>query len=245
MQQGYMSESSWDELTFDERSSLQLMREKYKNSDHHLKLIDQSYEAMGKIFRSRINSEVIKYKRYEGDLDGVYLIINKAIHDFFGSSHFPATKHKSKEIHDFHQKQRQKASKLSDEAFCSLERTINWLSNTTTTKQDELDMSVANEKLIELKKLISSHLERVDLHDRSPSKAESFVLGTCNNLIWFANIKATRTIDSSGGKTPFLRFLEVFFPFEAEPILSSLYEKQKRLPIEKRIGGTFIPVRRG
>lgn len=245
MQQGYISDSSWGELTFDERDSLQLIRDKYKNSEHHLKLIDQSYEAMGKAFRSRINNEVINYKRYEGNLDGVYLIMNRAIHNFFGSSYFLETKYKSKEIHEFHQKQRQKATKLSDEAFCGLERTINWLSNTTTTKQDELDMSEANDKLIELKKLICLHLERVDHHDRSPSKAESFVLGTCNNLVWFANIKPTRAINSSGGKTPFLRFLEVFFPFEAEPILSSLYEKQKRLPMEKRIGGTFIPVRRG
>lgn len=245
MQQGYMSKSSWDELTIDERSSLQRMRDKHKGTEHHLKLIDLSYEAMGKVFRSRINNEVIKYQRYKGDLEGVYLIICKAINDFYGSSDFPETKYKSKEEHDFYQKQRQKASKLSDEAFSNLERAINWLSNTTTTKQDELDMSVANKKLLELKKLISVHLERVDYPNRSPSQAESFVDATCNHLVWFANIKPTRPMNSLGKKTPFLRFLEVFFPFEAEPILSSLYEKQKRLPIEKRIGGMFIPVCRG
>lgn len=80
----------------------------------------------------------------------------------------------------------------------------------------------------------------IDFEGRSDSRAESFVNGICMHLVWNANIKPTKPMTDSHNKTPLLRFLEVFYPVEANAILSKIYDRERGLPRNERIGAAFI-----
>ncbi|EOV6284758.1 hypothetical protein ACOQ0N_004708 [Vibrio parahaemolyticus] len=252
MEQGSISYEEWCKLSDNERDSLEALRNHFikhsKCSEQlviDLELVDRSYEAMGHRFRNRVNKSVQEYGRYVGDLDGVFLIIHSAIQDYRSSNLFPETSGDALNQHKFYRNQRSKATKFSVDAFGKLERVIDWVSHTATTVYEQDELTQLKKDLKEVELTLKRHFKRTDFTDRSPSRAESFVLSVCNNLVWEANIKPTKPLTSSGDKSPLLRFIEVFFPVEGQVALSSIYEKQKRLPEENRIGAKFIPVNRG
>ncbi|OED62450.1 hypothetical protein A165_12750 [Vibrio tasmaniensis ZS-17] len=252
MKQGSISDKAWCKLSAGDKGSLGTIRHHFikhskcsKQLSIDLELVDRSYEAMGHRFRNRVNKSVREYGRYVGEFDGVFLIIKSAIRTFHSSNLFPETSGDALSRHKFYRKQRSKATTFSAGAFGKLERVIDWVSHTATTvyEQDELTQLKKNLKDIEL--VLERHFKRADFTDRGPSQAESFVLSVCNHLVWEANIKPTKPLASTGEKSPLLRFIEVFFPLEGQLALSSIYEKQKRLPEADRIGEKFIPVNRG
>ncbi|EKO3802608.1 hypothetical protein [Vibrio harveyi] len=249
MKQGSISDEEWNRLSDQEKVSLEEIRSYYaKRSDAFspaLEVVDKCYEAMGHRFRSRVNQSVREYGRYVGDRDGVFLIIHTAIRTYHSSDLFPETTGDALSKHKLFRSQRSKAIKYSSDAFGKLERVVDWISHTATTVCEEDELAKLRKELKDIEFSLERHFNRTDLTNRCPSRAESFVLSLCNHLVWEANIKPTKPITSSGEKSPLLRFIEVFFPIEGQAALSSIYEKQKRLPAENKIGGKFIPVNRG
>lgn len=252
MKQGSISDEAWYKLSDDDKGSLAAIRNHFiKHSkcteqlSIDLELVDSSYEAMGHRFRSRINNSVREYGRYVGELDGVFLTIQSAIRTYYSSEFFPETTGDALSQHKLYRSQRSKATKFSAEAFDKLERVVDWVSHTATTVYEQDELVQLRKDLKEIELVLERHFKRTDLTDRCPSRAESFVLSVCNHLVWEANIRPTKPLTSSGDKSPLLRFIEVFFPTEGQAALSSIYEKQKRLSEENRIGGKFIPVNRG
>ncbi|QKE62281.1 hypothetical protein HNE05_02535 [Aquipseudomonas campi] len=86
MEQGSLSDSCYYALTQEERDSLSVIREHYSRKqifkfdvERALLFIDCSYEAMGKSYRDRINQETKIFGRYDGALDGVFLMIADAL----------------------------------------------------------------------------------------------------------------------------------------------------------------------
>ncbi|WP_407332747.1 hypothetical protein [Enterovibrio sp. 27052020O] len=252
MKQGHISDEVWNKLSADDKGSLEAIRHHFikhsKCSDqlsNILELVDRSYEAMGSRFRNRVNKSVHEYGRYVGELDGVFVIIQDAVHAYHSSNLFPETSGDALSQHKFYRNQRSKATKFSEDAFDKLERVVNWLSHSATTIHEQEELVQLKKDLNNIEHVLEHHFMRTNLAERSPSRAESFVLSVCNHLVWEANIKPTKPLYPSGEKTPLLRFIEVFFPLEGQAVLSSIYEKQKRCPEENRIGAKFTPVDRG
>lgn len=252
MKQGYITNTEWIKLTNEEKATLESIRNHFikkeecaERLDITLKLIDCSFEAMGRSFRNRISRSVKEYGRYPVGSDGIFIFIHDSIRSYFTAQHFIKRTSDALKQHKLFKQQRQKALKLSLDAFVNLEKTISWLSSTATTVYDDEEFNRLNEELVNMKEILDKHFERIDFGERSPSRAESFVLSICNNLSWIAKIKPRKPFTDAGCKTPLLRFVEVFFPSEGKVALSSIYEKEKRkLPIEK-IGAKFIPAKLG
>lgn len=247
MTQGALTDECYFSLTDEEKKSLDIIRSHYQKSDVFklgvgvtLSLIDRSYEAMGKKFRDRINRKTRGFGRYDGELEGVFLVIDDALITFYGSQFFSTTPQQSAEIHNQQQSQVRKAQKLSDNAFSDLSAVVNGLLPTSWSKFDEEELESVLEKLSEMKNIIDKRRNRVNFPKRSDTKAEQFVVSVCNSLVWYANIKPTKPLTDSRQKKPLLRFLEVFYPTEAKSILSKIYDKERRVPDAQKIGASFI-----
>lgn len=247
MNQGALTDECYLSLTVEERESLDRIRAHYQKTgvfefgiDETLSLIDRSYEAMGKRFRDRINRKTRDFGRYDGELEGVFLVIGDALRTFHGSQFFSDTPQQTAEIHKQHQYQVRKAQGLSDNAFSDLFAVVNGLQPTSWSKFDKEELESAIEKLTEVKNLIDIQIDRVNFAKRSDSKAEQFIVSVCNSLVWHANIKPTKPLTDSRQKTPLLRFLEVFYPTEAKSILSKIYDKERHTPEGQKIGASFI-----
>jgi len=246
MNQGVLSDSCFVSLTDEEQASLKKIRAHYKNDvfefgiKETLSLIDRSYEAMGKRFRNRLNRETREFGRYEGDLDGVFLLISDSLRSFYGSKFFTDTPRQSAESHKQHQYQVQRTKKLSDNAFLDMKAVVTELLPTTWSKYDKETLESVLKQLPDIQQVINQQLERLNFSKRRSTKAEQFVISVCNSLVWNAGIKPTKPLTDSRQRTPLLRFIEVFYPLEARAILSKIYDQERHTPIDQKIGATFI-----
>ena len=251
MKQGYISTDTWERLTAEEKLSLLAIRDHFENVNYlseHLnsqKLVDQSFEAMGKTFRNRINKEVSSYGRYvDQKRDGVFLIIQGSIRDFDSANQFfPEKLSDAKCIYQRFQRDKVKFNKSTNKSVKNLEDAITWLKERSPLRYQVEQLDEATIALQTVSNIIASQLTEKDSVSRPQFGAENFVNGVCNSLIWFGNIKPSKPLTDSGTKSPLLRFLEVFYPFEAESALSSLYEKNKRAPASEKIGASFLSVK--
>ena len=247
MNQGALSDNCFVFLTHEEQTSLEKIRAHYQKSgvvgfsiEETLSLIDRSYEAMGKRFRNRLNRKTIEFGRYAGDLYGVFLLISDSLRCFYGSKFFSETPKQSAESHKQHQHQIQRAKKLSDNAFLDIKEVITGLLPTPCSQYDEETLENVLKQLLDMQQVIDLRIERLNFSKRFGTKAEQFVIGVCDSLVWNAGIKPTKPLTDSKQKTPILRFLEVFYPLEAIAILSKIYEQERHALIDQKIGATFI-----
>ncbi|HCG6405159.1 TPA: hypothetical protein NJ169_004507 [Vibrio parahaemolyticus] len=251
MKQGYISSEAWERLSAEEKQSLLVIREHFEEvnylSEHvnSQKLVDQSFEAMGKSFRTRINNEVSSYGRYVGqEYDGVFLIIQGSIRDFDAANKFfPEKLSDAKSIYQCFQRDQKKFDNSTSKSVANLEDAITWLRERSPLRYQVEQLDEATIALKTVSNIVASQLAEKASVGRPQSSVENFVNGVCNSLIWFGGIKPTKPLTDGGQKTPLLRFLEVFYPFEAEFALSSLYEKNKRAPASEKVGASFLPVK--
>ncbi|WP_370598897.1 hypothetical protein NMD15_07015 [Plesiomonas shigelloides] len=251
MLQEYISDEEWRQLSDSEKRSLQAIRSHFKNNlmaigdeDRTLQLVDRAYEALGARFRNRINSETKAYGRYEGDLEGVFLVICHAIGCYECAEFFPAKATiAAAQYKEYIQKHRN-CIEMAHDAINKLKYVVDWLTETSilTYETDCLNKTSADIEILNAN--LMKHFENASIKEKIPSRAEFFVLSVCGDLLWHANIKITKPLQSSGDKSPLLRFIEVFFLLEGYSALSSIYEKQKRMPALDKIGGRFYPVNR-
>lgn len=247
MEQGRLSNSCYASLTAQEIRSLSQIREHYCTSavfnlstEQTLSLIDRAYEAMGRSFRNRINAETVKFGRYSGDLDGVFIIISDALRTYDASDFFPSTPSEAKETYKLHKKNVNQARKKLDTGFSDITNIINSILPAIWLRSDNEKMRDSLSSLNEIRSFLEEQIEVIDFGDRPDSRAEAFVNGVCMHLVWIANIKPTKPMTDSHNKKPLLRFLEVFYPIESHSVLSKIYDRERGLPPEKRIGATFL-----
>lgn len=251
MQQGYITDSEWARLTNEEKKSLAAIRLHFINENYlsegvnSQRLVDTSFEAMGRRFRSRINRKIALYGRYTDDkYDGVFLIIQGAIRDYdIGNKFFPPKVSDARQIYQEFQCDKDKFDKRTTKSIENLSTTIEWLKERALLKYEVEQLSEAETALARVAEILESQRKQKDSIKRPHSAVERFINSICSFLVWFADIKPTKAVTESGDKTPLLRFLEVFYPLEAEAALSSLYEKQKRAAPHEKIGSSFIPVK--
>lgn len=251
MQQGYILSEAWEKMSIEEKESLSTLREHFKQVNYlpdqvnAQMLVDKSFEAMGKTFRTRINNEVASYGRYAGQQhDGVFLIIQGSIRDFYAANQFfPEKPSDAKDIYQRFQRDKKSLNNNTAKSVKNLENVISWLRERSPLRYQVEQLDEATQALKTVSQIVESQLAEKNSVSRPQSSVENFISGVCNSLIWFGNIKPTKPRTSGGQKTPLLRFLEVFYPFEAEPALSSLYEKQKRASSSEKLGASFLPVK--
>lgn len=248
MEQGALSSKCYSSLSEQEVSSLSRIRSFYSEKpifalsiEQTLSLIDRAYEAMGRPYRNRINAETVKFGRYSGELDGVFLMIADALRTYDHASYFPSTPAKATEIHREHKKNISRARKTVEKSFTDITSVIDGLIPSAWTKTSNEQLHSSLETLDDIRRLLVEHLDLLDFDRRSESIAESFVTGVCRSLIWNANIKPRPPMTDSHKKTPLLRFLEVFYPDDASAILAKVHDRERDLPLHKRMGATFIP----
>ncbi|MCB2382545.1 hypothetical protein KV201_10185 [Shewanella sp. SR1] len=111
---------------------------------------------------------------------------------------------------------------------------------TPCSQYDEETLENVLKQLLDMQQVIDLRIERLNFSKRFGTKAEQFVIGVCDSLVWNAGIKPTKPLTDSKQKTPILRFLEVFYPLEAIAILSKIYEQERHALIDQKIGATFI-----
>jgi hypothetical protein len=247
MEQGELSNSCYNSLSPQEVSSLSRIRNFYNKKsvfalsiEQTLSLIDRAYESMGRPYRTRINTETIKFGRYSGELDGVFLMISDALRTYDSATHFHSTPTEAIETHKHHKKNISRARKKLDTSFNDIISIVNGMLPSVWSKSNNEKLHNSLSTLNEIRTLLDEHIDLIDFESRSDSRAESFVNGVCMHLVWNANIKPTKPMTDSHKKTPLLRFLEVFYPIEASAILSKVYDRERGLPPNKRIGATFI-----
>lgn len=248
IEQGGLSNSCYSSLSPQEASSLSKIRDHYRKEpifslsvEDTLLLIDRAYESMGRRYRARINAETIKFGRYSGELDGVFLIIADAQRTYDHATYFHLTPMEAKEAHRHHKKNIRCARKGLDASFAGITNIVNGLIPSVWSRHGDEKLRNSLDTLNQVRILLDEHIDLIDFEARSDSRAESFVNGVCMHLVWNANIRPTKPMTDSHGKTPLLRFLEVFYPIEASAILSKIYDRERGLPLHKRIGATFIP----
>lgn len=247
MEQGELSDSCYNSLSPQEVSSLSKIRNHYNKKPvfafsikEALSLIDRSYESMGKRYRTRINAETIKFGRHSGELDGVFLMISDALRAYDCATYFHLTPTEAKEAHRHHKKNINRAKKKLDAGFADIISIVNSMLPSVWSRYSNEKLRNSLRTLNEIRTLLDEHIDLVDFESRSDSRAESFVNGVCMSLVWNANIRPTKPMTDSHKKTPLLRFLEVFYPVEANAILSKIYDRERGLPLHERIGATFI-----
>lgn len=247
MEQGELSNSCYNSLSPQEVSSLSKIRKHYNKKPiftfsikETLSLIDRSYESMGRRYRNRINTETIKFGRYSGELDGVFLIISDALRAYDCATHFHLTPTEAKEAHRHHKKNINLARKKLDTGFTDIISIVNSMLPSAWSRYSNEKLRNSLRDLNEIRALLDEHIDLVDFENRSDSRAESFINGVCMGLVWNANIRPTKPMTDSHKKTPLLRFLEVFYPVEANAILSKIYDRERGLSLHERIGATFI-----
>ena len=247
MEQGKLSKSCYNSLTLQEISSLSKIRNHYNEKpvfalsiEKTLALIDRAYESMGRRYRTRINTETIKFGRYSGELDGVFLVISDTLRAYDTATHFHLTPTIARETHNNHKKNISRASKKLDTSFADILGIVDsmlpnaWLTYNSETLHNSL------KALNEIQALLNEQIDLIEIESRSDSRAEFFVNHVCMHLVWNANIRPTKPMTDSREKTPLLRFLEVFYPVEAKAILSKIYDRERGLPLTERIGAKFI-----
>ncbi|WP_192979913.1 hypothetical protein [Pseudomonas sp. EggHat1] len=246
-EQGHLSIECYASLSEEEKSSLAKIRKHFKNSsspdlnsEKTQRLIDRSYEAMGRTFRNRINRETQKFGRYKGDLDGVFLLISDSIHSYETSEVFPQTPKESLSLHSSHQRTLLKTKRKLDLGYKNLSSSINDIIPSAFTKVISERLHDALLELDKIHALVNDQISAIDYDKRPDSCAESFVHSVCMNLIWNANIRPTRALTDSHQEKPLLRFLKVFYPADSEGILARLYDRERSLLPDQRIGSTFI-----
>ncbi|WP_438462135.1 hypothetical protein [Marinomonas sp. PE14-40] len=250
MQQGFITDIGWKKLKTEDKKSLELIRLHFKSANYlsegvnSQELVDKSFEAMGKRFRTRINREIASYGRYKNDKhDGVFLIIQGAIRDYDAANQFfPPKASDAKRMYQQFQNERGTFGRSTTKSIKNLSVAIEWLKERTPLKFEEEQLNEAEEALNKISEILELQLKSKGLVKCPNSSAENFVKDVCGFLMWYANIKPTKAITDTGDKTPLLRFLEVYYPFEAEVALSSLYEKEKRAAPHDKIGSSFMPV---
>ena len=247
MEQGSLSSECYISLNSQEIASLSSIRNHYNKKqifrfsiEQTLSLADQAFEAMGRRFRNRINAETIRYGRYCGDLDGASLIISDTLRSYDYSDFFHTTSTDAKETYTLHKKHVNRARKKLDDSFSEISYIIDRMTPAIWHKPSAEKIRESLTSLNEIRSLLNEQLDFIDFNERSHSRAEAFVTGVCMHLVWNAGIKPTKPVTDSGDKTPLLRLLEVFFPIEARFVLSKIYDRDRSLPAEKKIGGTFI-----
>lgn len=251
MQQGYISNEEWIKLTTEEKESLESIRFYFENTNHLFdsvnpkKLAEKSFEAMGKRFRARINSEVASYGRYSDvQHDGFFLIIQSAIGSYDTANlFFPPRVSDTRQIYQQFKYESKKHSKNTVKSIKGLEETIDWLNERTISKFHTDQLNEVTEALAKVAKILELQLKDKKSINFPHSSVENFVESVCGCLVWFGEIKPTKPVTDAGDKTPLLRFLEIFYPLEAEATLSRLYEKQKKLAPNKKIGSSFLSVK--
>lgn len=249
MTQGSLSRECYNSLEENEIDSLTKIRAHYTNkevfcfgTEKTLELIDLSYEAMGRTFRSRVNRKSKEFGRYKcEDFDGVFLLISDTLLSYDSARFFFHTPKEASDTYKEHKLQITKAEKILNRGIDDLYRVINGLCSTTLSKNDEQQVEYASRKLSELKDILSDQVNKLEKDKRSLTQAEFFVSSVCDSLVWQADIKPTKPTTDSQKKTPLLRFLEVFYPKEARQVLSKVYDRERKLPNTEKIGATFIP----
>lgn len=247
MEQGKLSNSCYNTLSPQEIYSLSRIRNFYNKKpifslsiEETLSLIDRAYESMGRRYRNRINIETIKFGRYSGELDGVFLMISDALKTYDCASHFLLTPTEATETHKHHKKNIRCARKKINSSFTEIISIVNAMLSSAWSKSHNEKLRNSLCTLTEIRTLLDEHIDLLDFESRSDSRAESFVNGVCMHLVWNANIRPTKPMTDSHKRTPLLRFLEVFYPVEANSILSKIYDRERGLPLNERIGATFI-----
>jgi len=247
MEQGELSNSCYNSLTLEEVSSLSRIRNHYNkkpvfsfSTEEALALIDRAFEAMGRPYRTRINAETIKFGRYSGELDGVFLMISDALRTYDLATHFYSTPTEAKASYTRHKKYIKDARKKLDNGFVDVFDVINGMLPSVWATYNIEKLRNSLKALNEVRSLIDETIDLIDFEGRPDSRAESFIHGVCMYLAWNANIRPTKPMTDSLEKTPLLRFLEVFYPVEAKAILSKVYDRERGLPTHERIGAKFI-----
>ncbi len=247
MEQGKLSNDCYNTLSPQEVYSLSRIRNFYNKKpvfafsiEETLSLIDRAYESMGRPYRNRINTATIKFGRYSGELDGVFLMISDALRTYDGTTQFLLTPTEATETHKHHKKNIRHARKKIDTSFTNIISVVNTILPSVWSKYDNEKLQNSLTTLTEIRTLLDEHIDLLDFESPSDSHAESFVNGVCMHLVWNANIRPTKPMTDSYKKKPLLRFLEVFYPVEANAILSKIYDRERGLPLNKRIGATFI-----
>jgi hypothetical protein len=247
MEQGELSNSCYNSLTLQEVSSLSRIRNLYNKKpvfafsiNETLALIDRAYESMGRQYRTRINTEAIKFGRYSGELDGVSLMISDALRTYDYATHFYLTPTEAQESHKHHKKNVSRARKKLDTSFADIISIVNGMLPFVWSRYNSDKLRNSLKTLNEIRSLLDEQIGLIDFEGRPDSRAESFVNGVCMHLVWNANIRPTKPMTDSHEKTPLLRFLEVFYPVEAKSILSKIYDRERGLPPHERIGAKFI-----
>jgi hypothetical protein len=195
---------------------------------------------MGRSFRNRINSETVKFGRYSGELDGVFLVVSDALRAYEFANHFHSTPKEAIQIHRSHKKNLGRARKILDTGFSDITGVVNGMLPSVWSRASSEKLQSSLSVLDEIRALLEEHIDLIDFESRSDSRAESFVNGVCMSLVWNANIKPTKPMTDSHKKNPLLRFLEVFYPVESNSILSKIYDRERDLPQNERIGAKFI-----
>ncbi|UVK84841.1 hypothetical protein LOY46_09205 [Pseudomonas sichuanensis] len=247
MEQGNLTSNCYTSLSPAEQLSLTRIRDWYSQKplfsfsiEDTLSFIDRAYESMGRAYRNRINTQTIKLGRYTGELDGVSLIIADALRLYDYSACFHPTPSEAVEVFRDHKKSIKFARKKLNSSFSDITLIINGLLPSVLANDSKKQLANALTSLDEIRLLLEKNLDLIDFGERSDSRAEAFVNGVCMHLVWSANIRPTKPTTDSYKKTPLLRFLEVFYPVEASSILAKIYDQERGLPSNRRIGATFI-----
>jgi hypothetical protein len=247
MEQGGLSDSCYRSLTSEEISSLSRIRNHYNKKplislsiEDTLKLIDRAFEALGRPYRTRINSETVKFGRYSGELDGVFLMISDALRTYELATHFYSTPAEAKVSYVRHKKNIKYARKKLANGFADIFDVINGMLPSAWSGHSNEKLRNSLEILKQVRNLLDQQIDLIDFEGRPDSRAESFVNGVCMYLAWNANVRPTKPMTDSLEKTPLLRFLEVFYPVEAKSILSKIHDRERGLPTHERIGAKFI-----
>jgi len=250
MEQGELSNSCYSSLTQEEISSLSRIRSHYNKKpvfsfsiEETLVLVDRAFESMGRPFRTRINEDTKKFGRYSGELDGVFLMMSDALRTYDHATFFCSTPAEAKELYARHKKDVRRARKKLDNSFGDIVGIVNGMLPSVWARYNIEKLHNTVNALNEIRSILDEQVTLIDFEGRPDSRAESFVNGVCMYLVWNANIRPTKPKFDSQEKTPLLRFLEVFYPVEAEAILSRIYDRERGLLTHERIGAKFISPR--
>lgn len=247
MEQGALSNSCYNSLSPQEVASLSRIRNCYNKKivfsfsiEKSLLLIDLAYESMGRPYRNRINAETIKFCRYSSEMDGVFIMITEALRAYDYAIHFHLTPTEATETHRLHKKNISRARKKLNTNFTEVISVVNGMIPSALSKSNNDRLCESLSALNDIRNFLDEYIDQIDFESRSDSRAEAFVSGVCMHLVWSANIRPTKPMTDSRKKTPLLRFLEVFYPVEANTILSKIYDRERSLPLNERIGATFF-----
>lgn len=247
MKQGELSNGCYRSLTQEEISSLSRIRNHYNTKpvfplsiEETLALVDRAFESMGRRFRTRINQGTVKFGRYSGEQDGVFLMISDALRTYDCADLFYSTPAEAKALYARHKTDIRRARNKLDNSFGDIIGIVNGMLPTVLARYNIEKLHNSINALNEIRSVLDEQITLMDFEVRPDSRVEYFVNGVCMYLVWNANIRPTKPMSDSQEKSPLLRFLEVFYPVEAKAILSRIYDRERGLPTDKKIGAKFI-----